>query len=70
MQTIITLRLENGEVGRRLWVTEWEGDYKSEIVRLFGGNTVPTPYTEKKLGLDVLKIIAEKNPNAIVRLAA
>ncbi len=61
MSTTIHLSIAEGQ-----WVARWSGAERAEIVRLFGTDTIPTPFTARMDGLSVQRKIAKRNPECEV----
>ena len=53
-----TIKLINSKDG---WLAKFEGDEK--VMRLFGTDTIPTPFNESASPMTVLNIIKERNPD-------
>lgn len=50
------------------WAVRHEGEGASEIIDLFGTDTLPTPFTPNARADDVLAEVARLNPGAAVVL--
>ncbi len=53
----ITLRLR-GDV----WEAQWSGPHVAKVVQLFGGDTLPTPFTAQAEPAKVFAAVKAKNP--------
>ncbi|MGC4052895.1 MAG: hypothetical protein QM757_26505 [Paludibaculum sp.] len=53
-----------------MWACQFFGPMSALVVRLFGENIVPTPFTDTVDQREVLACIQERNPGVLVEVAA